>query len=259
MRLTNKVAVVTGAAGGIGQAIVEKLTSEGAKVLAVDLSPEALKVFDVYSNEKVQTFTVDVTDYQQVEGMVKAATEAFGKLDIMINNAGIGAPKPLLMHDPKEDFEPITKVNQNGVYYGILAAARQFHTQGSKGVIINTSSVYGQMAGELTFTYNVSKAAVDMMTKCAALELAPLGVRVCAVAPGRVDTPMLRQYEAIGLWEHIRKEQMRDTMTQPIEIANVIAFLASDEANCINGTTVSSSDGFENFKYPLLDKIQMPQ
>lgn len=256
MRLVNKVAIVTGAAGGIGQSIIEKLTSEGAKVVAVDISAEALKVFNCYSSEKVKSLAVDVTDFQQVEGMVKQAAEQFGQLDIMINNAGIGAPKPLLHHDPRKDFDPITQVNQYGVYYGILAAARQFQAQSTQGVIINTSSVYGQMAAELTFTYNVSKAAVDMMTKCAALELAPLGIRVCAVAPGRVDTPILRQYEALGLWEHIRKEQMRDIMTQPKEIANVVAFLASDEANCINGTTVSASDGFENFKYPLLDKIQ---
>jgi NAD(P)-dependent dehydrogenase (short-subunit alcohol dehydrogenase family) len=108
------------------------------------------------------------------------------------------------------------------------------------------------MASEMTFTYNDSKAAVDMMTKCAALELGPHKIRVCAIAPGRVDTPLLRQYEALGLWDHIRKEQMRDEFTQPSEIANVVAFLASDEANCINGCTVSASDGFENFKYPLL-------
>jgi NAD(P)-dependent dehydrogenase (short-subunit alcohol dehydrogenase family) len=170
----------------------------------------------------------------------------------MINNAGIGMAKPLLEHDPIHDFDPVTKVNQNGVYYGILAAAHQFKSQGTRGVILNTSSVYAQMASEMTFTYNVSKAAVDMMTKCAALELAPLGIRVVAIAPGRVDTPMLRQYEAFGLWEHISKEQMRQTFTQPEEIANVVSFLVSDQANCINGCTVSASDGFENFKYPLL-------
>ncbi|MCV5919431.1 SDR family oxidoreductase, partial [Escherichia coli] len=82
-------------------------------------------------------------------------------------------------------------------------AGRQFQAQGTPGVILNTSSVYAQMASEMTFTYNVSKAAVDMMTKCAALELAPLGIRVCAIAPGRVDTAMLRQYDEIGLWNHI--------------------------------------------------------
>ncbi|TOP95883.1 SDR family NAD(P)-dependent oxidoreductase [Vibrio parahaemolyticus] len=252
MELINKTAIVTGAAGGIGQAIIAKLREQGAKVLAVDISEQSLQMYASFGFKQLETFVADVTDYQQVEAMVKYAVEQFGSLDIMVNNAGIGAPKPLLEHDPIADFEPISKVNQNGVYYGILAAARQFQAQGTPGVILNTSSVYAQMASEMTFTYNVSKVAVDMMTKCAALELAPLDIRVCAVAPGRVDTPMLRQYEEIGLWNHIRKEQMRQNFTQPEEIANVVAFLVSEKANCINGCTISASDGFENFKYPLM-------
>ncbi|EOX4917696.1 SDR family NAD(P)-dependent oxidoreductase [Vibrio alginolyticus] len=252
MELINKTAIGTGAAGGIGQAIIAKLREQGAKVLAVDISEQSLQMYTSFDSKQLGTFVADVTDYQQVEAMVKCAVEQFGSLDIMVNNAGIGAPKPLLDHDPIADFEPISKVNQNGVYYGILASGRQFQAQGTPGVILNTSSVYARMASEMTFTYNVSKAAVDMMTKCAALELAPLGIRVCAVAPGRVDTPMLRQYEEIGLWDHIRKEQMRQNFTQPEEIADVVAFLVSEKANCINGCTVSASDGFENFKYPLM-------
>lgn len=252
MELINKTAIVTGAAGGIGQAIIANLREQGAKVLAVDISEQSLQMYASFGSKQLETFVADVTDYQQVEAMVRYAVEQFGSLDIMVNNAGIGAPKPLLEHDPIADFEPISKVNQNGVYYGILAAGRQFQAQGTPGVILNTSSVYAQMASEMTFTYNVSKAAVDMMTKCAALELAPLDIRVCAVAPGRVDTPMLRQYEEIGLWNHIRKEQMRQNFTQPEEIANVVAFLVSEKANCINGCTISASDGFENFKYPLM-------
>ncbi|AGV19613.1 MULTISPECIES: SDR family NAD(P)-dependent oxidoreductase [Vibrio] len=252
MELINKTAIVTGAAGGIGQAIIAKLREQGAKVLAVDISEQSLQMYTSFDSKQLGTFVADVTDYQQVEAMVKCAVEQFGSLDIMVNNAGIGAPKPLLDHDPIADFEPISKVNQNGVYYGILASGRQFQAQGTPGVILNTSSVYARMASEMTFTYSVSKAAVDMMTKCAALELAPLGIRVCAVAPGRVDTPMLRQYEEIGLWDHIRKEQMRQNFTQPEEIADVVAFLVSEKANCINGCTISASDGFENFKYPLM-------
>ncbi|MDX1818588.1 MAG: SDR family oxidoreductase [Marinobacter sp.] len=252
MRLNGKVAVLTGACGGIGQAIVKKLVAEGARVMAADLDGDRLDTLKSAHGDAVATQVVDVTRYDQVEALIAAAAEAFGQVDIVLNNAGIGLPKPLLDHDPVEDFEPVTAVNQKGVYYGILAGARQFRKQETTGVIINTSSVYGDMASELTFTYNVSKAAVDMMTKCAALELGQAGIRVCAVAPGRVDTPMLRQYEQLGLWEHIRREQMRQTFTQPEEIANVVAFLASEDASCINGCTVHASDGFENFKYPLL-------
>ncbi len=252
MRLQQKVAIVTGACGGIGLAIVKKFVAEGARVLAVDLDQVATERLAAQYDGPVKGLGIDVTDYAQVEQMIEHAVTQFGTLDVMVNNAGIGSAKMLLDHDPVADFDVVTGVNQKGVYHGILAAGRKFRALGKPGVILNTSSIYGQMAAEMTFTYNVSKAAVDMMTKCAALELAPYNIRVAAVAPGRVDTPMLRQYEAIGLWEHIRREQMRNEFTQPAEIADVFAFLASGEANCINGCTVSADDGFSNFKYPLL-------
>lgn len=252
MRLKDKVAVVTGACGGIGQAIVAKFVAEGASVIVADLDGAQAQQVAATFGDKARGLAVDVTDFGQVEAMVDAAVEHFGTLDVVVNNAGIGNPKPLLDHDPVADFDLVTRVNQKGVYHGILAGGRKLRALGKAGAILNTSSVYGQMAAEMSFSYNASKAAVDMMTKCAALELAPLGIRVCAVAPGRVDTPLLRQYEALGLWEHIRKEQMRGEFTQPAEIADVFAFLASEEANCINGSTVCAEDGFINFKYPLL-------
>ena len=252
MRLEGKVAVVTGACGGIGQEIVRKFVTEGARVVAADLDQQKADQLAATYPGQVKGFRVDVTNYAQVQAMIAAAVECFGTLDAVINNAGIGTPKPLIEHDPDADFDLVTNINQKGVYHGILAGAKKLQELGKPGVILNTSSIYGQMAAELTFTYNVSKAAVDMMTKCAALELAPLGIRVVAVAPGRVDTPLLRQYEALGLWDHIRREQMRSEFTHPSEIADVFAFLASDEANCINGSTVCAEDGFLNFKSPLL-------
>ncbi len=251
MRLQDKVAIVTGATGGIGREIVKVFTEEGAKVLAVDLDQGEADALAAGYDGAVVGAAFDVTDYRQVEQMVDAAAAAFGSLDILVNNAGIGLPKSLLEHDPASDWDLTTAVNQKGVYHGVVAAGKKFVELGKPGVILNTSSVYGQMASEMSFVYNVSKAAVDMMTRCAALELAPHNIRVVAVAPGRVDTPLLRQYEALGLWEHIRREQMRDEFTQPVEIARVFAFLASEEANCINGSTVNADDGFVSFKYPL--------
>lgn len=251
MSLKEKVAVVTGACGGIGYTIVQKFVAQGANVVLVDMDQEKVNQVAGDFGAAVRGFAADVTDYQQVEAMLDFAVAEFGTLDVVVNNAGIGMAKNLLEHDPEKDFDLITQVNQKGVYHGILAGGRKFTALSKRGVILNTSSVYGTMAAEMTFTYNVSKAAVDMMTKCAALELAPHGIRVVAVAPGRVDTPMLRQYKEFGLWEHIRKEQMRDEFTQPEEIADVFAFLASDAANCINGSTVFADDGFANFKYPL--------
>ncbi len=254
MKLEGKVAIVTGACGGIGQAIVNTFVASGARVVAADLDGAQAAGLAAEYDGQVLGVAVDVTDYAAVEAMLETAVTHFGTLDVVINNAGIGMPKMLLDHDPVADWDLVTQVNQKGVYHGILAAGRQFRALGKPGVILNTSSVYGQMASEMSFTYNVSKAAVDMMTKCAALELAPHGIRVVAVAPGRVDTPLLRQYEALGLWEHIRREQMRDQFTQPAEIAAVFAFLASDEASCLNGSTVDAEDGFVSFKYPLLSQ-----
>ena len=251
MRLNGKVAIVTGATGGIGKEIVRVFTEEGARVLAVDLDQARADALAAEVEGAVAGGAFDVSDYRQVEQMIETAVAKFGTLDILVNNAGVGLPKGLLEHDPANDWEFTTAVNQRGVYNGLVAAGKKLVALGKPGVILNTSSVYGQMAAEMSFVYNVSKAAVDMMTKCAALELAPHNIRVVAVAPGRVDTPLLRQYEALGLWEHIRREQMRDEFTQPVEIARVFAFLASEEANCINGSTVNADDGFVNFKYPL--------
>ncbi|TXS92959.1 SDR family oxidoreductase [Parahaliea maris] len=255
MSLEGKVAVLTGACGGIGKAITRTFVSQGARVLATDLSAPALADLQQELGDSVATMVLDVSDFTAVTSAMDRAVETFGTLDVVMNNAGTGAPKLLLEHEPAQDYDPITAVNQNGVYYGILAAGRKFVELDRPGVIVNTSSVYGTMASELTFSYNVSKAAVDMMTKCAALEFAPHNIRVCAVAPGRVNTPIIEGYKALGLLEHITREQMRERLIEPEEIARVVAFLASDEAGCINGTTVEAGDGFSGFKYPLTQRF----
>jgi meso-butanediol dehydrogenase/(S,S)-butanediol dehydrogenase/diacetyl reductase len=251
-RLEGKAGLVTGAAGGIGEAIVRAFLDEGARVMITDLKQEAVDALAAELGENAAGAVVDVTSYEQVAAGIDATVEAFGRFDVMVNNAGFGVAKPLLDHDPRKDWDSQVAVNQRGVYHGILAAGRKFRELEQTGVILNTSSVYGTVAAELSFTYNATKAAVDMMTKSAALELGPHGIRVVAVAPGRVDTPLLREYEKLGLWEHIRREQMRGEFTEPAEIGNVFAFLASDAANCINGTTIYADDGFTSFKYPLL-------
>ena len=259
--LKDKKVVITGAGRGIGRDLAEGFATAGAHVVLGSRSEGEISAVAQAINQNDGTahaIPVDVADPESVNRFVTQGIKALGGLDVLINNAGVGMPKPLLEHDPEEDWAFTTGVNQQGVYYGLVAAGKKFVELGKPGVILNASSVYGQMAAEMTFVYNVSKAAVDMMTKCAALEFAPHGIRVVAVAPGRVDTPLLRQYEALGLWEHIRSEQMRDEFTQPKEIARVYAFLASDEASCINGTTVAADDGFLNFKYPLLSAIAQP-
>ncbi|QKE73449.1 SDR family oxidoreductase [Arthrobacter citreus] len=255
MKLANKVAIVTGGSGGIGLATVKKLVSEGAKVVIADINENGgLKAVDEINRElggEVLFIKTNVAEYEDVVYLVDRTVEAFGGLDIMFNNAGFAKPVPLLQHDPANDYHPIVAVNQNGVYYGILVAARKMAELGVKGTIINTASVFGILPGELTFTYNATKAAIINMTSSAAMELGPQGIRVIAIAPGRVNTPILSPYKDFGVWEQMVSEQMRSTLTEPTEIANAVAFLASEESNCINGTCVNLDDGYSSFKARL--------
>ena len=126
----------------------------------------------------------------------------------------------------------------------------KFRDQGTGGVIISTSSIYGEQAAELSFTYSAAKAAVISFTRSAAYELAQYGIRAVAVTPGRVGTPIINQFSE-ELKSTFAAEQLRGVMTQPEEIANAVAFLASDEANVINGTVVHLDDGYSVFKQRL--------
>lgn len=255
MRLDGKVAIITGGASGIGRATVEKFVQEGAKVLIADINLEqaekaVAEMEAAGAAGSVAAARVDVSVFSQVEATVQRAVDVFGKLDVIFNNAGIAGGKPLLEHDPTVDYEPMIRVDQHGVYYGIVAAARQFVKQGTPGVIISTSSIYGEQAAELAFTYSAAKAAVISFTRSAAYELAPYGIRAVAITPGRVGTPIINQFP-----EELRRtfaaEQLRNALTEPREIADVVAFLASDEATVINGTVVHVDDGYSVFKQRL--------
>lgn len=252
MRLEGKVALITGGASGIGRATVQKFVQEGARVAIADINLAAAEAavaeLDTAGFAGATTAVgVDVSVLAEVEAAVARAVEVFGKLDIIFNNAGIAGGKALLDQDPAVDYEPMIRIDQHGVYYGILAAGRQFRAQGTGGVIISTSSIYGEQAAELAFTYSAAKAAVISFTRSAAYELAQYGVRAVAITPGRVSTPIINQFSP-ELRRLFESEQLRNTMTQPEEIANVVAFLASDEANAINGTVVHVDDGYSAFK-----------
>lgn len=255
MRLEGKVAVITGGASGIGRATVMKFVQEGAKVLIADLNLAQAEA--VVAEIEAAGFAgaaaaaqADVSVYADVEAAVARAVETFGGLDVIFNNAGIAGGNPLLDHDPDVDYAPMIRIDQDGVYHGILAAGRQFRDQGRGGVIISTSSIYGEQAAELSFSYSAAKAAVISFTRSAAYELAEYGVRAVAITPGRVGTAIINQFSE-ELKQTFAAEQLRGVMTQPHEIADVVAFLASDEANAINGTVVHVDDGYSTFKQRL--------
>ncbi|MGO1770441.1 MAG: SDR family NAD(P)-dependent oxidoreductase [Microbacterium sp.] len=255
MKLSGKTAIITGGAGGIGRATVHRFVRDGAKVLVADLDLAAAQsVVDEVEEAgfpgAAAAHAVDVSDFAQVEQMVQAAVDAFGSVDVIFNNAGIAGGVPLLEQDPEKDYHRLIRIDQDGVYYGILAAGRQMAKQGTGGIIISTSSVYGQDAAELSFTYSAAKAAVISFTRSAAYELAEHGIRAVAITPGRVATPIINQFSE-ELKATFAAEQMRGKLTEPDEIADVVAFLASDESRVINGTVVNVEDGYSAFKQRL--------
>ncbi|KUP08947.1 short-chain dehydrogenase [Bacillus coahuilensis p1.1.43] len=250
MKLEGKVGVITGSADGIGKATALRFAKEGAKVVVSDVNEKlGQKVVEQIKESGGEAIFVktDVTVFEEMEALVEAAVETFGSIDIMFNNAGIGMNKPFLDHGP-EDYHKVVNVNQHGVYYGMLAAARKMKELGSKGVIINNASVFGFVGTLGIAGYQAAKGAVVMLTKHGALELAPFGIRVVGVGPAAVNTNIVEGYRQAGLLEYMKKQQMGRELIEPEEIASVVTFLASDEARVMNGSVVMADDGFASFK-----------
>ncbi|KIL53048.1 SDR family NAD(P)-dependent oxidoreductase [Jeotgalibacillus campisalis] len=250
MKLVNKVAVITGGADGIGKAAAIKMVEQGAKVVVADVNEtigqETVNEL-IASGGEASFKKTDVTEYKQVEELVEHAVQTFGTLDIMFNNAGIGINKPFLHHTP-EDYHAVVNVNQHGVYYGMLAAAKKMKELGVEGVIINNASVFGFVATLGITGYQAAKGAVVMLTKHGALELAPHNIRVVGVGPAAVNTNIVKGYEKAGLLDYMKRQQLTRDLIEPYEIATVVAFLASDEARVLNGSVVMADDGFASFK-----------
>jgi NAD(P)-dependent dehydrogenase (short-subunit alcohol dehydrogenase family) len=250
MKFTDKVVVITGGASGIGRATAIKFARAGASVVVADINEQQGNetVSSIEQNGDTAAFCqVDVTNFASVEALVNFAVERFGHIHVMCNNAGIGDSAPLLQHEP-ELFDRVIKVNQYGVYYGILAAARKMKDLDIQGVIINTCSIYGFLASPNVISYHASKGAVKMMTQAAALELAPYGIRVVGVAPGIVDTPIIQGYRDRGMIDMLANKEMKRKLQEPEEIADAIFLLAQDEARSINGSIVMTDGGYAEFK-----------
>ncbi len=250
MMITKRVAVITGGASGIGKETALKFARKGDRVVVADFNEKlGNEVIDYIKSEGGEAIFVktDVSKFEEVESLIEKTVEIFGRIDVMFNNAGIGANSPLI--DMNLDvYNKTIAVNQHGVTYGIMAASRKMKELGIKGVIINTASVFGFLASHGTFAYHATKGAVIMMTKSAALELAEYGIRVVAVAPGAVDTPIIQGYKDKGIIDMMKAKVMGNKLTKPEQIADTVYLLSLEEASAINGSVVMADEGYASFK-----------
>jgi NAD(P)-dependent dehydrogenase (short-subunit alcohol dehydrogenase family) len=243
-RLTGRVALVTGAAGGIGSATAVRLAAEGAAVLVTDVA-DAQSIVDriVASGGRAAYVRHDVTSESEWSAAVSAAVDQFGRLDILVNNAGIG-DRLSLEETPLDNYERVIAITQTSVFLGMKAAAAALHSSGN-GSVINISSIFGSSGGfGSSPAYHAAKGAVRAITKTTALHWATTGVRVNSIHPGFIKTPMLD--ESMGT----PAEQMMFDLTpmghlgRPEDIAAGVAYLASDDAAFVTGSELYIDGGY---------------
>ena len=235
----DKVALVTGAGSGIGEACASLLASRGAKVLVADLDlTAATRVAGAIGNS-ARPHAVDVTNPQACEAMVAATVESFGRLDVAVNNAGIGGSQALTGEYPLDDWAAVIGVNLSGVFYSMRAEIPTMLNNGG-GSIVNMASIAGSVGFAQMVAYVSAKHGVVGMTKTAALEYAQRGIRVNSVGPGFIHTPLLSQEIAAGV-AHLHPT---GRLGRSDEVAEMVAFLASDRASNTTGSYFLTDGGY---------------
>jgi 3-oxoacyl-[acyl-carrier protein] reductase len=243
LELTGKVALVTGGAQGIGRAVALLLGRNGADIVISDIN---LEKAEETANEvqaigrKAMAMKVNVADLREVERMVEAIIEKFGKIDILINNAGIARDK-LILRMTEEDWDAVLNVNLKGTFNCTKAVVRYMFKQKS-GKIVNIASVTGEMGNAGQANYAASKAGVIGLTKTIAREFAQRGINVNAIAPGYIQTPMTE-----GLPEKVKEELKRlipmERLGQPEDVAQAVLFLVSEVSSYITGQVLNVNGG----------------
>ncbi|MFB6143913.1 MAG: SDR family NAD(P)-dependent oxidoreductase [Candidatus Nanohaloarchaea archaeon] len=240
MELDEKVAIVTGASSGIGKAIAERLAWEGADVVIADVDAE--KGREVAEETGCDFMECDVSEYSEVEKVVEDTVEKYGRLDVMVNNAGIGSQSTIEEMD-LEEWRQILGVDLDGVMHGCKAATP--HLKETEGTIINIASIYGLVGDVGATAYNAAKGGVVNLTRSVADDLAQYNVRVNSICPGFVDTPMTEEaLEDEEFREHVIGETPLGRVAQPEEIAGAAAFLASEDASYITGVNLPVDGGW---------------
>jgi NAD(P)-dependent dehydrogenase (short-subunit alcohol dehydrogenase family) len=251
--LAGKVAIVTGGASGIGRGTVKRFVAEGARVVIADVETDRGAALADELGSDACFHRTDVSDPEQVGALVAAAVEKFGGLHVMVNNAGISGPLRQLLDDDLTDFHRIMSVNVLGVMAGTRDAARHMAAHGG-GSIINMTSIGGIQAGGGVMIYRASKSAVIQFTKCAAIELASHEIRVNAIAPGSIPTPILASSASdmdpaeLEQFEARIRQTMRDDRPlkrdgTPDDIAEAALYFATDRSRYVTGTVLPVDGG----------------
>ena len=258
MLLNDRVAIITGGGSGIGQGVAGRFAKEGAKLMLVDLNPAGLgetaaQIKD--TGAEVETFEADVSVTEQVEAFFAKTVERFGRVDICVNNAGIGNPPGPLVQMTDEGFDRTIAVNLRGVFLCMRAAGRQMLQQGDGGRIISVASQAGKTGFAFLSPYCATKAGVILMSQAMAKEVGASKITVNVVCPGTIDTPLLRgtldpilEAQGVTLEEWALKNGPPIALNRigyPRDVANLITFLASDDADYMTGQAINISGGQE--------------
>jgi len=239
MRLKEKVAIITGAAKGIGFATAKRFAQEGAKVMITDVNPEAVKAAtDLIPGS--EAYVMNVTDRASVEAAVDQIMQRYGRIDVLINNAGI-TQDARLVKMTEAQFDTVIDVNLKGVFNCTQLVVPHMLEAG-KGAVVNASSVVGIYGNFGQTNYSATKFGVIGFTKTWARELGPKGIRVNAVCPGFIATEMVKAMPE-NILKDIERRSWLGRLGTPEEMANIYLFLASDEASYVNGVALEASGG----------------